>query len=358
MKILFGIQGTGNGHISRSRTLALALKKQGIHVDYIFSGRDEKEYFDMEAFTNYRTYKGMSFATFEGRIDFNKTFKQVDALKLLKDVHRLDLSSYDLVLNDFEPISAWAAKQQKVKSLAISNQAAYSYLHSSQLITNSLMKFYAPTTYSMGLYWFHFGYPLIPPIVDKDLKPSNEQTDLFLIYLPFEALNEVKTLLHHFPDKYFVCFHPNITENSEQGNIRFRKYSRTDFVHYLKTCRGIISNAGFSLISESLVLGKKLLIKPLKGQFEQVDNANYLKQLGLAYTMETLSFKEVQRWFDKPALEPIVYPDVATEIAKWLLEGDFTAIKTLSKRLWEQSHLPKQVEQRIMTLGWYKTRHG
>ena len=39
MRILFGVQGTGNGHISRSRTLARALKSRGVAVDYLFSGR-------------------------------------------------------------------------------------------------------------------------------------------------------------------------------------------------------------------------------------------------------------------------------------------------------------------------------
>ena len=46
MRILFGVQGTGNGHISRSRTLARALKSRGMAVDYLFSGRAADGYFE------------------------------------------------------------------------------------------------------------------------------------------------------------------------------------------------------------------------------------------------------------------------------------------------------------------------
>ncbi|HFF2915998.1 TPA: glycosyltransferase family protein, partial [Vibrio cholerae] len=39
MKILYGVQGTGNGHIARSRAMCAALKQQQVDVDYLFSGR-------------------------------------------------------------------------------------------------------------------------------------------------------------------------------------------------------------------------------------------------------------------------------------------------------------------------------
>jgi len=34
MKILYGVQGTGNGHISRARVMSKALKQQNIDVDF------------------------------------------------------------------------------------------------------------------------------------------------------------------------------------------------------------------------------------------------------------------------------------------------------------------------------------
>ena len=53
MRILYGVQGTGNGHITRARHLAAAFnERDDISVDYLFSGRPKHRYFDMEVFEN------------------------------------------------------------------------------------------------------------------------------------------------------------------------------------------------------------------------------------------------------------------------------------------------------------------
>ena len=44
MNILYGVQATGNGHISRSREIIAALKKTGHSVQVILSGRDPSIY--------------------------------------------------------------------------------------------------------------------------------------------------------------------------------------------------------------------------------------------------------------------------------------------------------------------------
>ena len=56
----------------------------------------------------------------------------------------------------------------------------------------------------------------------------------------------------------------------------------------------MICGAGFELAGESLQLGKKLLVKPLKGQFEQLSNALALEKLQLARIMRRLDRKAVQ----------------------------------------------------------------
>ena len=67
MKILYGVQGTGNGHIARARAMAVAFRQQNIDVDFLFSGRDESKYFSMEAFGNYQTRSGLTFTANRGR---------------------------------------------------------------------------------------------------------------------------------------------------------------------------------------------------------------------------------------------------------------------------------------------------
>ena len=51
MKICYGVQGTGNGHIARARIMAQAFAlRDDVTVDFYFSGRDADAYFDMEVF--------------------------------------------------------------------------------------------------------------------------------------------------------------------------------------------------------------------------------------------------------------------------------------------------------------------
>jgi len=61
MRILIGVQGTGNGHLSRCSALAEALAKYPqVQVDYLLSGRDREGYFDVQAFGDWQWRQGLS----------------------------------------------------------------------------------------------------------------------------------------------------------------------------------------------------------------------------------------------------------------------------------------------------------
>ncbi len=68
----------------------------------------------------------------------------------------------------------------------------------------------------------------------------------------------------------------------------------SSFLQDLENCNGVICGAGFKLAGEALQLGKKLLVKPLKGQFEQLSNALALEKPQLARVMRRLDRKAVQ----------------------------------------------------------------
>lgn len=101
-------------------------------------------------------------------------------------------------------------------------------------------------------------------------------------------------------------------------------------------------NAGFELASEALTLGKKLLVKPLGGQFEQLTNGKTLELMGLAQLMDSLDANAVRNWLDAPSPGQIVYPDVATALALWLAEGAEETLANLSRRLWAKALFPRR----------------
>ena len=154
MRILFGVQGTGNGHISRSRTLARALKARGIEVDYLFSGRAADGYFEMGEFGDYRTFPGISFVSHQGRISGWRTLKGLSPLRFWQDMRALDCRDYDLVISDFEPLSAHAARRWQKTSLTISHQASFDWpipRWGESGFNRQLMRHFAPVSRSLGL---------------------------------------------------------------------------------------------------------------------------------------------------------------------------------------------------------------
>ena len=105
MKILFAIQGTGNGHLSRARDVYPELAKYGT-VDVLVSGIQVDVDFPYPI--KYKLY-GMSFIFGKkGGVDMWLTAKKLKLGKLISDIKKLKVQDYDLVINDFEPVSAWA----------------------------------------------------------------------------------------------------------------------------------------------------------------------------------------------------------------------------------------------------------
>ncbi len=352
MRILYGVQGTGNGHISRCRLIAQSLQAAGAEVDYIFSGRQSDAYFDMQAFGNYRALPGLTFATRNGSVDMLATVGRSQPLRLWRDIRQLPVDDYDLVVSDFEPITAWAAKRQKLASLGISHQASFRYgipQRGSNMMARLTMQHFAPVHHAVGLHWYHFGYPILPPVIEN-FKPAKESGSI-LVYLPFESPHAIFDLLSRFKSSHFVCFHPKFSAPVEQNNLRFMPLGRTSFVEALRSSHGVICNAGFELASEALTLGKRLLLKPLQGQFEQESNAMTLELMGLAHVMSQLDPGQVRHWLGSEKVGQVYYPDVAAVLADWLVGGRKTPVSELAESLWRQVIFPEPVMERIFELG-------
>lgn len=352
MRILYGVQGTGNGHISRCRSVAEALSRKGVQVDYLLSGRAADAYFDMQAFGSYRALPGLTFASRDGELDLWQTLKQNQPRRFWQDLSSLDLDGYDRVVSDFEPITAWAARRKGIRTLGISHQASFHYSiprKGEDIASRLVMRHYAPVDQAIGLHWFHFGHPILPPVVDQ-IAPCQEDGTI-LVYLPFESVSAIHDLLSRYTGVQFCCFHPDVHEVSTMGNIDLFPLSRERFKQALARSNGVISNAGFELASEALTLGKKLLLKPLQGQFEQCTNAYTLEMLGMACVMQSLDPGAVRGWLDSEAPGVVKYPDVAEGIAQWLASGGEEPVSLLIERMWRQVTFPETVCDRLAELG-------
>ena len=341
MKIFYGVQGTGNGHITRARAIAQKLNERKVDVDWLFTGRPRDQFFEMEVFGDWAWREGLTFATSHGNIHYLRTAIGNNLLRFISDIRSLELEKYDLIVTDFEPVTAWAAKIKGLKTVGIGHQYAFGLdipIAGRDYLGLQILKYFAPATVGLGVHWHHFNGAILPPIIETKAPQSTQVSNKIIVYLPFEDIHDVIDILAPFRGHEFHVYNPGgAVGNSEKTpHIQVKGLSRKGFQQDFSDCTGVICNAGFELPSESLHMGKKLLVKPLHGQIEQLSNALALHQLSLAEVMHDLDPATIESWLAKETRHLIRFPDVAALVVEWLMEGNLTVDPTWIRNVWDR----------------------
>jgi uncharacterized protein (TIGR00661 family) len=342
MKILFGVQGTGNGHISRSRELVRKLKEDGHDVEVVISGRKEEELREIEIFSPYRVLKGLTLVTYRGRMDYIDTMFQLDLGRLMADVVLLDTSGVDLVITDFEPVTSLAARIKGLPSLGFGHQYAFPFripVARGNLFERYTLLNFAPARYNAGLHWHHFNQPIFPPVIPGTLYREARHAEdprKVLVYLPFEEVEDVEAFVRPFAEYEFFIY-GKVTEDRDSEHLHFRSYSREGFLQDLMECVGVVCNAGFELPGEALHLGKKLLLRPLDGQIEQASNALAMVELGYGMAMHWLDPDILRHWLGLPGNRPLNYRRTVDYIAEWIASGRWDDLRTFTAAAWQDN---------------------
>ena len=341
MRILYGVQATGQGHISRARAMAQAFKRHpDVDVTWLFSGRPRERLFDMEPFGDFQHRAGLTFVTEAGRLRYRKTIMANRYWQFAHDVQRLDVKAYDLVVTDYEPVTAWAGKLKKQPVLGIGHQYAFGKntpVEGRSLAQHAVMSLFAPVTRGVGLHWSDFGDNVLPPILDLPPTPPRAVQNHILVYLPFEDQAVVTQWLNGFSEHRFLQYASTLP-NDEQGNVGRRTANIAGFKSDLASARGVVCNCGFELISECLHWRKPVLTRPLAKQMEQLSNGAALEALGYATVMRQIDNELAARWLAAPPIAPILsFPNVSATLASWLADGAKTPVATLGEALWRES---------------------
>ena len=338
LKILYGVQATGQGHITRARVMAPALEQMGAEVDFVFTGRPPEDLYHMEPFGHFQTRRGMTFYFDKGKVSNLKTLFNNSAGQFVQDVRSLDLKPYDLVLTDYEPVTAWAAKLRGTPTIGIGHQYAFQHdipMAGFNKLSRAGMQAFAPAQTGLGVHWHHFNQPILPPIFEPPATDKSVQKNKIVVYLNFESLEDVSTLLKGFQGHDFYIYASAVKQPYEQGHLKFRPTSPL-FKQDIEDCAGIICGAGFELATEALHMGKKLLVKPMDGQPEQLSNALALQKLSLGDAMHSLDQDIVARWLEKSDGVKIIYPDTAKAVAEWVAGGNWRDPSDMVRKLWTQ----------------------
>lgn len=284
MNILYSVQATGNGHISRAMELLPHLKQHG-KVDIFLSGANST--LELNQPVKYRS-KGLSlFYTCEGKLNFHKTLFSFAPLRLKKEIRDLPVEKYDLILNDFECITALACAQKKIPSINFGHQASFYSLNTPRPKEKSktgewILKNYAKASHYIGLHFQRYEDFIFPPIIKDDIwnaEPSDQ--DYYVVYLPSYCEHILEKHFHRLPQDRFYIFSWQTSRIKKNRNITFIPVDKKMFNEALINCSGIITGGGFETPAEALKLQKKLMVIPIRSQYEQQCNAAALEQLGI-----------------------------------------------------------------------------
>jgi uncharacterized protein (TIGR00661 family) len=284
MKIFYAVQATGNGHISRAMEILPYLERYG-SVDLFLSG--ENNTLQLNAPVKYRS-KGLSFFyTCTGGLNYLDTIKKFSPLRVINEVKNLPVEKYDLVINDFECITALACAHKKIPSVNFGHQASFMSDKTPRPIKKEflgewILHNYARASQYVGLHFNAYDNFILPPVIKKDiLQAEPHDKGHITVYLPSFCDEIIENNLSLIKDFRFQVFSKEVTQPVQKGNILFIPVDKTKFNKSLISCAGIITSAGFETPAEALYLGKKLLTIPIKGQYEQMCNAAALEKMGV-----------------------------------------------------------------------------
>ena len=326
MKILYAVQGTGNGHITRAMEIIPYLQQKG-DVDILVSGIQSD--IELPFKVKYR-FKGMSFIFGKkGGVDFWKTFMKLNSLKLLKEIKNIDLKSYDLIISDFEPISCWAAIKSKKDCIGLSNQVAT--LHplapkpkKTDLIGKLVLQNYAPTTFNYGFHFKRLDGSVFTPIIRKqvrDLIPTDDGH--YTVYLPSYDDEQIVRYLKLLYTVKWQVFSKHYKKGKQIKNIKIFPIDSELFLKSIASSKGVLCNAGFGTVSEALFLRKKVMVIPMKKQFEQACNAAMLKDMGVPVIkkLNLDNIPKIKKWLIDDTIVKVDYPDNAEEIVSIIVDN-------------------------------------
>jgi uncharacterized protein (TIGR00661 family) len=306
--ILYGVNGEGSGHSTRAKEVISHLKKQGhtLHIVSFDRGlRNLRESFPVtEIF-------GLTLTYVNNRVRYKRTLasnliKAPQAARSLKMLdHLVEENNIELVITDFEPLTCHVGHRKGLPVIAIDNQHAITNTTVSlphgfrrDLATVRLVTRMMTPRADAYLVLSFFAAPvkrrntfLFSPIVRKEVLSARPQNGDYLLVYVTSPSKELAALLQQVRCK-FVAY--GFGTEGQEGNVLWKKPSMDGFLRDLAGAKAVLANAGFSLVSEALHLGKPYLAIPVKNQFEQTFNAYYVNKLGYGAWWEDLGKEQIE----------------------------------------------------------------
>lgn len=328
MKILFGVQTEGNGHITQAIGVKQHLNNKGHDVALAFAAKKKKglaSYFKSEF--ELVEYEGFDFVFGKnGRVVIWKT-----VLKNLIELPRLILSfkkicgvidreKPDVIVNFYEPlVGLTSIFYPKIRYISIGHQYA---MESSEYpnvkgyffqkiflgIINGITSINS-TIVALSYYEYSDNSVVVcPPILrEESYKLSNTQSDFVLVYLMNEdMLPQLINESHIHPELNIECFTKLTKQHEVPVNLKVYNLDGKEFQKKMKVCKAVVCSGGFETASEAILQKKPLLMIPMPNHYEQHSNVNDAKLHGFGEWCSKIDLNMIpnsqrgnDEWFNK-----------------------------------------------------------
>lgn len=94
------------------------------------------------------------------------------------------------------------------------------------------------------------------------------------------------------PHQKFVYY--GCGEEKIEGNIHYKPFCTEAFISDLASTKAVITNGGFTLISEAIYLHKPILCNPIEKHYEQFLNAEMVTKMGYGASTTDISPEEIE----------------------------------------------------------------
>jgi len=353
MKILYAIQGTGNGHLSRAREIIPLLKQKG-ELDLLISGTQA----DVELpYTIKYRFKGLCFVFGKkGGIDVMATYRKGNLKRLYTEICSLPVEEYDLVISDFEPVSAWACRRKHKHCVGLSHQAAVIHKNAPKpsnkdLLGKAILLRYAPVSKAYGFHFAEYGEDIFTPVIRSEIrKQQSEIKSHYTVYLPAYSDKRIIRILSAIKNIEWQVFSKHSNKKYQEGNILIRPIENEAFIESLLSCTGILCGAGFETPAEALFLKKKLLVIPMKGQYEQQCNAAALALMNVPVlkSLKEKHLDKIKSWTRERQFVPVFYPDKTGEIIERVIRENISPEVSSRQALGKAIHSVKAFKEKSL----------
>jgi uncharacterized protein (TIGR00661 family) len=305
VRVLYGVCGDGMGHAIRSAVVAEHLLQCGHELTFVTSGR-AKLYLESKSLGKVNAVIGLNTVLDRNRVDtigtistniFRQIFSVPSSIAVALPMHRPDV-----IISDFDPWSANYASITGVPLVAVDNvhfvnrcwhppeifsrdrndrsAAAVMYPVVSRMVPRASR--YLVTTFVGAPLRIEQGtslhYPIVRPEV-FDLR-GMPQDDHVTAYFNDKSDHAAIVSTLNGTHGRFHLYGTSVQEDTWAGNVLLRPFSFDGFMQDVASSEAVLGGAGFTFISEALVLGKPMLAVPFEGQYEQILNSNYLEYMG------------------------------------------------------------------------------